>query len=304
MPTSPDVRLYWLCALLAAGIFLIDRAIPLGVAVGVVYVGVVLVALQLRRLHHVFLVAAITSVLVVLDAALSPPAVEHWKALVNRALSLWMIWLTAWLGFRANRAAVALRVLNAELNARVEERTREVVEAGESLRNSEARLRAIVETARDTIISAGKDGRITFFNRAAEQMFGHAAADILDKPLTVLMPERFREAHEQGVRRFISTGQARVMGQVLEVVGLRKDGQEFPVEFSLATWKIGAAPSFTGIIRDVTERKQAETTLKREKDTLQKANQVMLGREERVLELKRQVNDLLKELGRPPQYQA
>lgn len=173
-----------------------------------------------------------------------------------------------------------------------------------ALHESEERLRVIVETSHDAIVLACKDGRITFFNKAAEQMFRHAATDVLNKPLTVLMPERFRNAHQQGIQRFVSTGQSRVIGQVLELVGLKKDGREFPIELSLATWKIGADPSFTAIIRDITERKQTETALKREKDDLQKANQVMIDREERVLELKHQVNDLLKELGRPPQYQA
>ena len=140
-----------------------------------------------------------------------------------------------------------------------------------------------------------------FFRKAAELLFGYAE-EILDKPLTVLMPERFREAHAQGLKRFMSTGQSRVIGHVLELVGLRKDGQEFPIELSLATWKIGADPSFTAIIRDVTERKRAATALQREKDELQKQNQIMMGREERILELKREVNDLLKALGKVSRY--
>ena len=174
--------------------------------------------------------------------------------------------------------------------------------ADTALRESEARLRAIMETARDAIISARKDGRIMFFNQAAEQMFGYAAMDVLNEALTVLMPERFREAHTQGLKRFLSTGQPRVIGQVLELMGLRKDGQEFPIELSLATWRVGADPSFTAIIRDVTERKQAEAALNREKDELQKQNQIMMHREERVLELKHEVNELCKRLGMPQKY--
>ena len=180
----------------------------------------------------------------------------------------------------------------------------ERTQAEMALRESEARLRAVVETARDAIVSAGAEGRILTFNRAAEQMFGRAAADVFNQPLTALMPERFRQAHEAGMRRFLSTGASRVIGQVLDLVGLRQDGQEFPIELSLATWTIEPAVFFTAIIRDVTVRKQAEAALKQERDELQKANQLMLGREERVIELKRQVNALLQELGRPPQYQA
>ena len=304
IPRLPDAKVWWFCGLLVTGIFILDRAIPLGVAAGVAYIGPVLVALRLRRLRAVFVVAAICSVLVIWDMVVSPPAAEQWKALLNRGLSVGAIWIAAWLGSSANRAAMMLRVLNAELEARVEERTRQTMRMSEAMHESEARLRAIVETASDAIIGADQGGGVIYWNPAAEAIFGYTAEEMTGQPLTRIMPERFRDAHTAGMRRLATTGHSRVIGQTLELAGLRKDGTEFPLELTLASWKSGAELFFTAIIRDATWRKQAEAVLKQEKDELQKMNQIMMGREARILELKQEVNDLLKELSKSRRYGA
>jgi len=122
----------------------------------------------------------------------------------------------------------------------------------------EERFRVVAETANDAIVSADSRGHITYFNKAAERMFRHAAADVLGKPLTVIMPERFHDAHQRGLARFLSTGEARVIGKTVELAGKRKDGSAFPVELSLANWKAGGQTFFTAMLRDVTERKRAE----------------------------------------------
>ncbi|HEV8662211.1 MAG TPA: MASE1 domain-containing protein [Candidatus Methylomirabilis sp.] len=130
-----------------------------------------------------------------------------------------------------------------------------------ALRDSEERFRAVAATAHDAIVSADSQGVITYFNRAAEQIFGYAASYMVGKPLTLLMPERFHEAHRQGLSRFLATGEAHVIGKTVELVGRRQDGTEFPLELSLASWKVGARVFFTGILRDVSERKRAEEAL-------------------------------------------
>ena len=99
---------------------------------------------------------------------------------------------------------------------------------------SEAMLRAIVDAANDGIVSADAGGDIIQVNRAAEQMFGYPTSELLGRPLTVLMPERFHDAHRAGFMRFLTTGEARVIGRTVELAGLRKDGREFPIELSLA----------------------------------------------------------------------
>jgi PAS domain S-box-containing protein len=123
---------------------------------------------------------------------------------------------------------------------------------------SEARLRAVVDTAADGIVLADTHGDIVEVNRAAGQMFGYATGELLGRPLTTLMPERFHVAHRAGVQRFLTTGEARVIGRTVELAGLRRDGQEFPVELSLAACQTVQGTFLTGIIRDITWRRQAD----------------------------------------------
>ena len=103
----------------------------------------------------------------------------------------------------------------------------------EEVRAAEERFRAVTSSTRDAIISSDGSGRIIYWNRGAEEIFGHSAAAMVGRPLTDLMPERYRDAHRAGVARFLATGEGRVMGSTVEVEGVRADGTEFPVELSL-----------------------------------------------------------------------
>jgi PAS domain S-box-containing protein len=123
---------------------------------------------------------------------------------------------------------------------------------------SETQFRAVADTANDAIISADNMGRVVYFNTAAERIFGYSAAEMLQQPLTCLMPSRFHAGHEQGLKRFLAGGESRVVGKTAELAGKRKDGEEFPLELSLSTWKVGEEVFFTGILRDITQRRQAE----------------------------------------------
>ncbi|MGF1608361.1 MAG: PAS domain S-box protein [Kiloniellales bacterium] len=136
-------------------------------------------------------------------------------------------------------------------------------EAEQRTRASEAHFRAVTQSAGEAIISADSDGRIINFNAAAERIFGYAADEALGRPLTILMPERLHEAHREGFERFLAIREPRVIGQPVELTGRRKSGEEFPVELSLASWEGSQDLFFTGILRDVTLRKQAEQELRR-----------------------------------------
>src|SRR2546427_508953 len=126
------------------------------------------------------------------------------------------------------------------------------------LREHEKRVMAITETAPDAIVSADSDGHITYFNPAAERIFGYSSAEASGQPLTLLMPERFHSAHGAGLKRFLATREARVIGKGIEMAGRRKNGNEFPLSLSLSAWETDGEISFTGILRDITEHKQAE----------------------------------------------
>ncbi len=132
----------------------------------------------------------------------------------------------------------------------------------EALRVSEERFRSVVESARDAIISADSYGRIVSWNKGAESIFGYERDDVLGKPLTFLMPERFRQAHQHGFERFRNSGESRLIGRTLELAGQRKGGGEFPLELSLSTWATAEGQFVTSIIRDITERKQGEEELR------------------------------------------
>jgi PAS domain S-box-containing protein len=153
--------------------------------------------------------------------------------------------------------------------------TRDLTErqrAEEALRASEERFRTLAMTANDAIISADSRGDITYFNPGAERIFGYAVDEVTGKALTLLMPERFRDPHRTGMARYLATGEARVVGKTVELVGRKRDGTEFPLELSLASWKRGPETAFTAIIRDITERKAGEETLRRYAAQLESAN--------------------------------
>jgi protein-histidine pros-kinase len=130
----------------------------------------------------------------------------------------------------------------------------------EVVRCSELRFRSVVQSAGDAIVLADGSSRIVFWNQGAETIFGYSEEEIIGSSLEVLMPERYRERHRAGMERFRVTGKAHLIGRTVELEGLRKDGTEFPLELSLAAWTTADGAFFTGIIRDISERKRAEET--------------------------------------------
>ncbi|MGB6330768.1 MAG: PAS domain S-box protein [Candidatus Sulfotelmatobacter sp.] len=131
------------------------------------------------------------------------------------------------------------------------------------LQQSEARYRLLIETASDAVISVDESGTITFANPSTMRIFGHAPNDLIGKALTVLMPEFLRPAYAEGLRRYSATGERRLNWRGLELVGLRKDGQEFPISVSLGELSTDGHRVFTAFIRDITEQKRAEESLRR-----------------------------------------
>ena len=135
--------------------------------------------------------------------------------------------------------------------------------ASGALEASETKFRSVAQAAVDAIISINSSDQITFWNHGAQKIFGYTEEEILRKPAAMLMPERYREAHRNGIDRYLGTGRKVLIGRILEVQGLRKNGEEFPLELSLSTWKTGEEVFFTGIIRDISDRKAAEKALEK-----------------------------------------
>jgi PAS domain S-box-containing protein len=130
--------------------------------------------------------------------------------------------------------------------------------AEQALRDSEARMRAVFETAADGIITIDERGLIERVNPAAERMFGYAEAELAGRNVSVLMPSPDRERHDGYLRHYMRTGERRIIGSGREVYGLRKDRGLFPMELAVTEMRIGDARMFTGLVRDITARKESE----------------------------------------------
>lgn len=132
----------------------------------------------------------------------------------------------------------------------------DIVRAQEALRESESRLRAILNAAIDAIIIIDEHGAIETFNPAAEKMFGYVAREIVGENIKQLMPAPYRDEHDHYLRHYLATGERKIIGIGREVVGQRKDSTTFPMELTVSEVKLGQKRWFTGIIRDISERKR------------------------------------------------
>jgi len=128
-------------------------------------------------------------------------------------------------------------------------------------RDSEERLRAIFDTAVEGIITINDRGSIDSFNPAAERIFGYGPSEVLGRNVSMLMPSPQREEHDGYLANYLRTGHARIIGIGREVVGQRKDGSTFPMDLSISEVRLAGGRMFTGIVRDITVRKEAEAKL-------------------------------------------
>jgi len=131
-------------------------------------------------------------------------------------------------------------------------------QAEDALRESEARLRAIFDTAVDGIITIDERGLIERFNPAAENLFGYTEAEVIGHNVSMLMPSPYHQAHDGYLANYRQTGEKKIIGIGREVVGLRKDGSTFPMDLAVGETQQSQRRMFTGTVRDISERKQAE----------------------------------------------
>jgi PAS domain S-box-containing protein len=143
-------------------------------------------------------------------------------------------------------------------------------QAEHALRDSEEQLRSIVNTAVDAIITTDGQGRIVSFNRAAERMFGYTAAEAVGQNVGILMPSPYCQEHDEFIARYLQTGKARIIGIGREVVARRKDGTTFPVDLSVSELHTQHQQLFTGIVRDISERKELQAEVLRIADQEQR----------------------------------
>jgi PAS domain S-box-containing protein len=229
-------KLAVVAAILAIAIFVVDIALPLGVAGGVPYVAVVLLGLWFKSTRPLFFLATISSVLTIAGYFFSPVGGILWVDLTNRILALSAIWVTAVLLAKAKAA---------------ESRTETVAD----------RLTTVLDSAVISILTIDAKGTVTSFNPAAEKLFGYRADEVTGRNVSMLMPEPYRGAHDDYIANYLDSGQAKIIGRTREAAALRKDGQTFPIVLSVGeTWS-NSERFFVGFVTDITERKRAEMAL-------------------------------------------
>ncbi len=214
----------------AMTILVFDLFCPLSVASGVLYVALVLIGLWSPWRYYVYLMAIIASFLVTIGHYISPEGV-HWVDPVNRTLAIFVIWITAFLGVR--------------------------------IHDSERNLLAIVDTAAEGIITIGSDGLIISFNKAAEKIFAHSEEEVTGKNVSCLMPPPYSENHDKYIADYLQHDVAKIIGMSHEVLGKRKDGTVFPMSLAVSEAQQGKQRIFTGILRDISARKEAEGQLRK-----------------------------------------
>jgi PAS domain S-box-containing protein len=146
-------------------------------------------------------------------------------------------------------------------------------QAETALQESEARMRAVFDTAVDAIVTIDERGTIERFNPAAERLFGYIESEVAGKNVSMLMPSPYREGHDGYLARYLQTGEKKIIGIGREVIGLRKDGTVFPMDLAVAEMPMGQRRMFTGIVRDITARKQAEEQHARLMQEIRSANE-------------------------------
>ena len=152
-----------------------------------------------------------------------------------------------------------------QIESTVRQRTEELTnvlsdlfDANESLQESEQRIRSVHDTVSDGIITIDEQGLIESINPAVEMIFGYTQQELLGKNVRILMPDPDRSKNGQYLERYMNTGEARVIGIGREVTGLRKDSSTFPLDLSIGEIRLGETRLFTGVVRDITERKKVE----------------------------------------------
>jgi PAS domain S-box-containing protein len=271
--------------ILTLGIFFLDSITPLNLSVWLLY----LLPLTLVRLspseRDPYYLAMVVTVLIGVGWWVSPwSGIEPKAAAINRSIGVGVIWVSTWMVVRhkkSNKAllkaesarlqAETLREAAAEARVSAEKTLagalhREAQAARESF-VSNLRLQGIVQSAMDAILTVDERQQVLLFNEAAERMFGCLAREAIGQPLERFIPSRFHSAHRQHIERFgRSDVTSRKMGQLGTVMGLRADGEEFPVEAAISHITVEGQKFYTVILRDITGRKQTEQLLYRNEE--------------------------------------
>ncbi len=176
-----------------------------------------------------------------------------------------------WNSVRVNDAGEVISILS------FVEDISDAVASSRALERSEAHTKAILDTAVDGIISIEPDGTVLSFNPAAERIFGYQPEEVVGRNVSMLMPAPYRNQHDGYLAHFIETGERRVIGNGREVTGLRRNGEEFPMELAVSEVNLKGHRTFTGFVRDISERKHFEREIVEGNRRLQEQDWLLSG---------------------------
>ena len=166
-------------------------------------------------------------------------------------------------------------------------------------------FKSIAEHAKDAIVMMDDESRVIFWNKQAEKIFGYKAEEIIGKDIHLLCaPKRYHDDYRRGFDLFRRSGKGQVIGKTTEVTALRKNGEEFPVELSVGAFRMKDRWHAVAIIRDVSERKRMEKELKEKIEELERFYNLTIDRELRMVELKKEIDELRRKCGEKPKYEV
>jgi PAS domain S-box-containing protein len=244
LPKFNKTLYFVVSGILIASLFLFDLSLELGVAGGVTYIILVLFSLWGNKRSYLLWSGVIGTAFVWLGYYFSPGDREDWKVLTNRSLALFVVWITV-------------------LIARAYQKSQDTIKVNAIRLSNESRLRAILDNTVDGIITINTNGIIESFNPAAEQIFGYSQLEAIGQNVNFLMPDPWESDHDQYIKNYLHTGEAKIIGKGREVIGRRKNGTTFPMELSVAKMKVEGRLMFTGIVRDISEREEKKAALDR-----------------------------------------
>jgi PAS domain S-box-containing protein len=270
---------------LTIGIFVLDVLAPRGWAIWLLYLLPLALSLQSPRERDPYYFAAIVMPLTIAGGYLSPPGgIDVAADTLNRSMGIIVMWTFTWLMVRQKKARVQLAGAEtarsqAETHREAAVAARELAEASavgaihresqtaRELLRSNLRLESILQSAMDAIVTVDEDQKVVLFNQAAERMFQCPITEAIGHTLDRFIPARYRGTHHRHVQSFGRSGVTnRKMGELGTVLGLRADGEEFPVEAAISHNTVDGKRFFTVILRDITERKQAERLLRQSEE--------------------------------------
>ncbi|MBI3357113.1 MAG: PAS domain S-box protein, partial [Nitrospirae bacterium] len=273
----------WAIPVLIIGIFGIDLLTPLVWADWLLYFIPLVLSWQSHRVYTPYRLAGLVTLLMALGAYFHSD-IDPLVAVLNRGFGIVAMWGFTWLmvrqkGVTDQLGKIELARSHAETHRGAALASLELAEASargaiqresqtaRQLLASSLRLDGIIQSAMDAIMTVDQDQKVVLFNQAAEQMFGCSVAEAIGQPLDRFLPARFRDAHHHHIQAFGQSGvTSRKMGQLGTVMGIRANGEEFPIEAAISHITVEGKKYYTVILRDITDRKGVEEELKRQHD--------------------------------------